>query len=169
MTVPVYSTIPPYPVSGRVFAEPELLNDAIAQARLFDPFNAAAADLLGDTVWKDLTLAAGWTTPTATDAPAQYRIRDGVIFMRGSVAGTALPAGTLIGTIPRAGTGIRYAPATAKVFCCLAGGGLNGMARIDITDVPASSRTEIVLTDYINGGSSSRVSLDNIVYPQEQW
>lgn len=149
MGIPSWPT--PWP-SSQIFDEPELTNAAIWQARIFAPFNAAAAAALGDTNWIVPALASPWAA-VAGEADPGYRIRDGIVMLRGGVIGGA--AGSTIFTLPTL-----YRPATQKGFI-LPGGGVN-FVRVDV--LPSGV---VQYVNYINAAAPTRINLDTIRYPQD--
>jgi hypothetical protein len=80
------------------FGSPELSNATKWWWRVLKPFSDAFMAWLGDTGWQAPTLGGGWVANgVGTQAPPGYRIRGGVLYLRGTISGGAL--GTIF-TLP---------------------------------------------------------------------
>jgi hypothetical protein len=131
-------------IASTVFSPRELTNPIKWYRRVWKPLSDALLGLLGDAGWVAATLTGGWTNVGAPYAPASYRIRDGVLYLRGAISGGAL--GTAF-TLPAA-----YTPANRTMLLLPAQG---GCARVDVRETGP-----VQVVAYADGGTNTHVSLN---------
>lgn len=140
---------------SNVFDEHELTNAGNWYPRVLQPVSNALTQRLGDQNWIAPTLGNSWVNAGAPNANAGYRIRDGVVWLRGVIKngtqGLDVAAGIAF-TLP---TG--YLTTNQLMFLCSAGG---GFARVDI--FPSGA---VYIAAYGNSGGNTAVSLDGVCFP----
>lgn len=130
------------------FSARELTNAAKWYGRLWQPVSDYLIGKLGDQSWIAPTLLNSWSN-AAGYAPAGYRIRDGVLYLRGAVTGGTVNP---IFVLP---TG--YRPTTLTLFAVPAD---PGVARIDI-----DGSGNVALVFYGGSGTNTLVTLDTLIFP----
>jgi hypothetical protein len=142
-------------LSSKVFASGELSNANKWWVRVLSPVSTALTTRLGDNAWIAPTLGNSWVNTGGATAAAGYRIRDGVVYLRGSISngtlGNDAPAGIAF-TLPAG-----YRPDRQLMFCCQAG---TGFARVDV--FPSGA---VYICGYGGGGSNSAVALSPVCFP----
>lgn len=121
--------------------------------RVYKPVSDRLTALLGDSGWTAIAaFTNSWVSYGAPFAAPAYRIRDGVLFLRGAIKSGTSPA--IAFTLPAG-----YRLAVDELFVTPAGPiGAPGVARVNV--FAASGAVEV--NTYANGGTNAYVDLANI-------
>jgi len=92
---------------------------------IFDGVLSAWKSVLTDTGWVDATLQNGWVNYAGGYVNASYRLKNGVVFIRGLIKNGTITGGTLLFTLPAA-----YWPSANSINIVPAYS--TGSARIDV-------------------------------------
>lgn len=130
------------------FASGELTTAASWYAKVFSPINDAIAALgvPADSGWQTPALLNGWANIATGWAPAQYRLRDGRVYLQGRIRSGAVGVAF---TLP-----VGYRPPIPSLFVVASNA---GTARVDVFENGAVS-----VISYGTGGSNAAVSLSGI-------
>lgn len=152
-------------VPWNAFGRGELTNSSKWYTRVWKPISDALQAIWGpDNSWHALTLASGWTAvSTGTNGVPAWRVRDGVLYLRGVVSGSGV--GTLPSTITTLPTQARPAlpiQSTKKlIFTATSGLGGRSVCRINyLVDVGTVQIEQLAVNANLSG-----VYLGNIVVP----
>lgn len=131
------------PLTPSAFDSPELTNANKWWLRVLQPISAKIATYLGDGAWTDATLLNGFTAyQPATYGNPGYRVRDGILHLRGAVAAGGAVTSTIF-TLP-----VGYRPVTPHIFHANC---TNGNGRIDVRDTGAVNLVMLAATAPVGG------------------
>lgn len=139
-------------VKSTVYGRHDLVNAAKMYGRVLKPYSDALTGMLGDAAWVAPTLTNSWAN--AGTVSAGYRVRDGVLRLRGTISGGTV-SGTSTGdafTLPTA-----YCPDQQTGFVCPAA---TGFVRVDVLP---TGEVRVVMKG--NSAGNTSISLDKIAIP----
>lgn len=105
----------------------ELMNASKWWWRVLKPLSDLLSPWLGDLVWQNATLLGAWTNNAGTSwYPLQYRVRGGVLWLRGTATGGAF--GSNIFALP-----VGYRPSAGGTVIITCYGSAGTLVRIGIS------------------------------------